>query len=214
MIHIVDYNMGNLHSVATALTFLGAQFFITSNPKEIAKANCIILPGVGSFAQAMHNLHQAGLDTAIKHAVLECGAKIFGICLGMQLFAMQGFEDGKTQGLGFIPAQVIPIQSTASKYALTEIIKVPHMGFNQVKSQRPLRLFAGLNDGFDCYFVHSFHLELISVPSKAAIATTYHGIELVAAYENDRIFATQFHPEKSQGVGLQILKNFLRQNNI
>jgi glutamine amidotransferase len=201
-ITIVDYGMGNLWSVLSALRYLGCNPTISSDPDEISRANSLLLPGVGSFRNAMIALKKKGIDQAINEAVQIRGRKILGICLGMQLMGLSSSEDGETLGLGFI-------NSTVDKFTLTEIgaNKLPHIGFDLVRSQPGSRLFNNLQMTADFYFVHSYRMlptGLSGIP-----ATCCYGVEFLAAYEKDSIFATQFHPEKSQTNGLILLKNFL-----
>jgi len=203
-ITVVDYGMGNLWSVLSALRYLGCNPTASSDPDEISRAGSLLLPGVGSFRKAMIALQQKGLDQAIVEAVQVKGSKILGICLGMQLMGISSSEDGDTIGLGFI-------KSTVDKFTLAEIgvNKLPHIGFDSVRSQSSGNLFKGLHNIADFYFVHSYRMlpiELAGIP-----ATCRYGVEFLAAYEQDNIFATQFHPEKSQTNGLILLKNFLSQ---
>jgi glutamine amidotransferase len=203
-ITVVDYGMGNLWSVLSALRYLGCNPTASSDPDEITRADSLLLPGVGSFRKAMIALQQKGLDQAIVEAVQVKGSKILGICLGMQLMGISSSEDGDTLGLGFI-------KSTVDKFTLAEIgaNKLPHIGFDSVRSQSSGHLFKGLQNTADFYFVHSYRMlpmELAGIP-----ATCRYGVEFLAAYEQDNIFATQFHPEKSQTNGLILLKNFLSQ---
>lgn len=201
-ITIVDYGMGNLWSVLSALRYLGCNPVTSSDPDEITRADSLLLPGVGSFRKAMIALQQKGLDQAISEAVQIKGRKILGICLGMQLMGLSSSEDGDTPGLGFI-------KSTVDKFTLAEIgaNKLPHIGFDLVRRQPGSRLFNNLPKAADFYFVHSYRM--LPTGLNGTPATCRYGIEFLAAYEQDNIFATQFHPEKSQTNGLILLKNFL-----
>jgi len=201
-ITIVDYGMGNLWSVQSALRYLGCNAKTSSDPDEIARADSLLLPGVGSFRKAMIALQQKSIDQAISEAVQIKGRKILGICLGMQLMGLSSSEDGDTLGLGFI-------KSTVDKFTLVEIgaNKLPHIGFDLVRSQPGSRLFNNLPKAADFYFVHSYRM--LPTGLNGTPATCRCGIEFLAAYEHDNIFATQFHPEKSQTNGLILLKNFL-----
>lgn len=204
MTAIVDYGMGNLWSVLSALRYLGCNPMVSSDPDEVARADSLLLPGVGSFRKAMFALQQKGLDQAIVEAVQVKGSKILGICLGMQLMGISSSEDGDTFGLGFI-------KSTVDRFTPAEIgtNKLPHIGFDSVHSQSGGKLFKGLHNTADFYFVHSYRMlpmELAGIP-----ATCRYGIDFLAAYEQDNVFATQFHPEKSQTNGLILLRNFLSQ---
>lgn len=203
-ITVIDYGMGNLWSVLSALRYLGCNPTINGDPDEIATADTLLLPGVGSFRKAMIALQQQGLDQAIVEAVQTKGSKILGICLGMQLMGSNSSEDGNTVGLGLIPAAV-------DKFTTQEIgaNKIPHIGFDLVYSHPDARLFRGLPQAADFYFVHSYRMLPAGLSGKPA--TCNYGTNFLAAYEQDNIFATQFHPEKSQTNGLILLKNFLAQ---
>lgn len=199
---IVDYGMGNLWSVVSALEFLGAAPIISAKPAEITNADAILLPGVGSFRLAMHRLIENKLDEAIKEAVQIKQRKILGICLGFQMLAESSTEDGTTAGLGFIPA-------TVESFSTQELDgrKAPHIGFNQVTVPNSCSLFAGFKDSEDFYFVHSYRLLPHAFAGKKGICN--YGVDFLAAYEHKNIFGAQFHPEKSQTSGLRLLANFL-----
>lgn len=201
-ITVIDYGMGNLWSVLSALRYLGSNPIISSDPEDVLRADTLILPGVGSFRKAMSSLQKNGLNQAIVEAVQNKGTKILGICLGMQLLGESSTEDGNTIGLGLIPAEV-------DKFSVEEVgvNKIPHIGFDEVQSQLDSTLFRGLKNFSDFYFVHSYRLPPVIPIGKCAICT--YGVDFLAAYEKDNIFATQFHPEKSQTNGLILLKNFL-----
>jgi glutamine amidotransferase len=199
---VVDYGMGNIWSVLSALRYLGCDPIVSSDPNIIARADSLLLPGVGSFRKAMLSLRQSGLDQSILEAVQGKGSKILGICLGMQLMGSCGHEDGETAGLGLIPN---PVDLFTSDEIGTN--KIPHIGFDLVNSRPDTILFQGLSDAADFYFVHSYRMLPHGLNGKAA--TCLYGAEFLAAYEQDNIFATQFHPEKSQTNGLMLLKNFL-----
>lgn len=203
-ITVIDYGMGNLWSVLSALRYQDCNPTVSGDPDEIATADSLLLPGVGSFRKAMIALKQQGLDQAIIEAVQTKGSKILGICLGMQLMGSSSSEDGDTMGLGLIPSAV-------DKFTPQEIgaNKIPHIGFDLVRSQPDARLFQGLPHAADFYFVHSYRMPPADLSGKAA--TCNYGTEFLAAYEQDNIYATQFHPEKSQTNGLILLKNFLAQ---
>lgn len=203
-ITLVDYGMGNIWSVLSALRYLGCEPEVSSDPNVIARADSLLLPGVGSFRKAMLSLRQNSLDQAILEAVQGKGSKILGICLGMQLMGSRGSEDGDMTGLGLIPNSVDMF--TAEEIGTN---KIPHIGFDLVRSQPDTRLFQGLPTAADFYFVHSYRM--LPDGLKGKTATCLYGTEFLAAYEQDNIFATQFHPEKSQTNGLMLLKNFLAQ---
>lgn len=199
---VVDYGMGNLWSVASALQFLGAECVVSGEPGVVQKADILILPGVGSYRRAMEALHERRLVDSVKEAVERKQRKILGICLGMQLMADWSTEDGKTQGFGFISGQV-------ERFSIAELSgnKVPHIGFNSVEFPSNKGLFAGFGQEADFYFVHSYRLS--NAGSAGEVAMCRYDAEFVAGYQSDNVFAVQFHPEKSQTNGLQLLKNFL-----
>ncbi|HAA90725.1 MAG: Imidazole glycerol phosphate synthase subunit HisH [Thermoanaerobacterales bacterium 50_218] len=198
MIAIIDYGMGNLRSVQKGLEKSGFQAEITSEPEEVKKARGIVLPGVGAFAEAMANLRKKGLDRVIREEVAK-GKPFLGICLGLQLLFDYSEEGEGSEGLGIFPGRV---------RRLPENVKVPHMGWNQVKIKKATPLFSGIADNSYFYFVHSYYVD----PEDEGIiaGTTEYGIEFVSMVAQDRIFGVQFHPEKSSSLGLQILANFGR----
>jgi glutamine amidotransferase len=202
---IIDYGMGNLWSVASAIKFLGADPVISHDPIEIANSNYLVLPGVGSFRKAMETIRANKIDLAIAEALTNSKTKLLGICLGMQLLGASSTEDGQTPGLGLVPNLVTRFSSNNAIK-----IKIPHIGFSEVKSPKKSSLFANIPDNSCFYFVHSYFMEIAnydSTMSHVAIAT--HGTDFVAAIESGRICGTQFHPEKSQKSGLQLMRNFL-----
>ena len=201
---IIDYGMGNLWSIVNALQCLGCNPEISNDPIEIHNADALLLPGVGSFKKAMFALKENKLDQAIVDAVKIKGSKILGICLGMQLLGTDSTEDGFTSGLGLICNGVDKFSNRN-----IENYKIPHVGFNLVHSHPEASLFKGLPQAADFYFVHSYRMlanGLSGIP-----ATCNYGDIFLASYEQDNIFATQFHPEKSQTNGLLLLQNFLAQ---
>lgn len=201
---VVDYGMGNIWSVLSALRYLGSNPIVSNDPDEVCRADALLLPGVGSFRRAMNTLRATGLDQAILEAVKTRGSKILGICLGMQLLGSHGSEDGDTAGLGLISNRV-------DRFTSQELgkNKIPHIGFNAVRSNQRDSLFRGLPESADFYFVHSYRMLPESLKGKAAITT--YGISFLAGFETDNIYGTQFHPEKSQTNGLILIRNFLEQ---
>jgi glutamine amidotransferase len=201
-VSIVDYGISNLWSVRNALHYLGYISEVCTMPSEVTQADVLILPGVGSFHKAMQALRKSQLDLAILEAVTVKRRKILGICLGMQLLAKRGKEDGETTGLGIISTDV-------NRFDFDAIgrLKVPHIGFNQVHSDLQSILFRNISKSADFYFVHSYRLLQDDLPGIHGIC--HYGENFLAAYEHENIFATQFHPEKSQTNGLKLLKNFL-----
>lgn len=200
---IVDYGMGNIWSVRSALCYLGVEPIVSGDPATVESADTLILPGVGSFRKAMDALKTSGLVDVMTDAVLGRRRKIMGICLGMQLFAQTGSEDGKCEGLGFFEGNV-------DRFSSEEVgaLKVPHVGFNHVTPPKQSQLFRGFSSPADFYFVHSYRLLSGALPGQKALCR--YGIDFLAAYEHENIFATQFHPEKSQTNGLNLLRNFLK----
>ena len=203
-ITIVDYGMGNICSVVSALNYIGCESSVTSDPDAVANACRILLPGVGSFRKAMSALCDQGLDAALLHAVNTQGAKILGICLGMHLMGVVGTEDGETPGLGLIQARV-------DRFTTEEVqgAKIPHVGFNTVRAHPESRLMLNLPTETDFYFVHGYRMLSHGLPGM--VTTCDYGVTFVAAYEHENVYATQFHPEKSQSNGLILLKNFFAQ---
>ena len=199
---IVDYGMGNIWSVLGAFRYLGNEPEVSCDPDRVSKADCLILPGVGSFRKAMQVLRKSGLETAILEAVKSRGCKILGICLGMQLLGTYGTEDGETPGLGLIPNRVEKFTSKE-----TDNYKIPHIGFNSTLFFERTGLFRNFSNAADFYYVHSFRMLPNGLSGR--IATCSYGIEFLAAFQSENICGTQFHPEKSQTNGLILLKNFL-----
>lgn len=202
MIVIVDYGMGNLFSVQSAFRYLGAEPVISSDPDRILKAGKLVLPGVGSFHQAMVHLKQRGLADAIQSAVQDGGVPILGICLGMQLLGSSSTEDGFTEGFGWIETPVERFDAEACR-----TLKIPHVGFDAVTAVRSSKLLEGLTSPTDFYFTHSYRMAFTG--QSCAVGVCSHGEPFVAAFEQGRICGTQFHPEKSQTNGLFLLKNFI-----
>jgi glutamine amidotransferase len=199
---LIDYGMGNIWSVISALKYLDCNVIVSSDPDVIKEAETLVLPGVGSFRKAMESLRYLNLDQAIIESVQRDENKILGICLGMQLLGSKSSEDGETVGLNLIHT---PVEEFSMNDVGTN--KIPHIGFDQVSSQPESKLFQGLPANPDFYFVHSYRMLPSGLNGKSA--TCRYGTDFLAAYENDNIFATQFHPEKSQTNGLMLLKNFL-----
>lgn len=197
-IAIVDYGMGNLHSVSKAVERLGYQPLVTGEREEILAADGIILPGVGAFGDAMEQLREAALDSVMKEAA-ESGKPLLGICLGMQLLFSRSEEHGKYEGLDILPGSVV--RFAGGDY------KVPHMGWNSLQfEKREHPLFAGLEEGH-VYFVHSYHV----LPEVQAdlLAVTDYGQPVTAIVGRGSVYGMQFHPEKSGELGMSLLRNFL-----
>jgi imidazole glycerol-phosphate synthase subunit HisH len=198
---IVDYGMCNLDSVARAVEECGGRARVTDQTAAIASSSRVILPGVGAFAEAMRNIRARGLDQILYEEVVRREVPLLGICLGMQLLAQRGTEIEDTPGLGWIPGEVQRLVPAGADD------RVPHVGWNEVYPSRETRLLAGVAPGRDFYFVHSFHFVPASESDIAARTPYGHGF--VSAVEHGMIFGVQFHPEKSQRAGFQLLKNFL-----
>lgn len=201
MIVIVDYGLGNLFSVKKAFEYLGAPVSISSDPLEIAQAERLVLPGVGAFGDGMEYLRARGLDAALRHEVLENKKPFLGICLGLQLVGEVGFEFGENAGLGWIKGSVRQIDTTASE------LKLPHIGWNTISMLKESPLLKGIKPQAEFYFLHSF--QLVCSDSSDIVATTEYGEAITVVIQRGNIFATQFHPEKSQESGLKILENFM-----
>lgn len=201
MVVIIDYGMGNVGSVQNALEALGCGAIISSLKEDIAKADHLILPGVGAFGDGMKNLQQANLAEILAKEVLVNKKPILGICLGMQMMATSGEEGGVHNGLGWV-------QGVTRKFKVDEnIFKIPHVGWNDVKTVGESILLKNIQNPI-FYFVHSYHL----IPEDKSIikGLTDYGEEFVSVIENGNIFGVQFHPEKSQKAGLDLLNNFLQ----
>lgn len=200
MIAIIDYGMGNVRSVRNALEYIGEEAIVTADSGEIEQADRLILPGVGAFGDAMTNLETRGLPRLLGREVLERRKPFLGICLGLQLLAKTSAEHGRHAGLGWIDGEVVKFEPVSGQ-------KVPHMGWNDVHPEAAHPLLAGLRADQLCfYFVHSLHLVCKTVGD--VIATCRYGRPFTAAIARGNIAAMQFHPEKSQDNGVQVLKNF------
>lgn len=197
---IINYDMGNIQSVVNALSFLGHTPIISDNPHELIEADAYILPGVGAFGEAMKNLKRRDLIAFLNTEVLTNKKPILGICLGMQLMANHSVEMGEHAGLGWIDAEVLPIP-------LKKGIHVPHVGWNNINIIEKEPLFSRISQESHFYFDHSYYVSLND--KNAVLATCENGIEMCISLRKNNIFATQFHPEKSQANGLKLLRNFL-----
>ena len=198
MIAIIDYGMGNLRSVSKAFEAVGHEAVVTRNAQVIGNASHVVLPGVGAFGDCMANIERYGLVEPIRASV-QSGKPFLGICLGLKVLFTESEEFGPHKGLGIILGKV-------RRFAVGTGLKVPHIGWNQVDFQRVCPLFDGIADGTDWYFVHSYFVDP-QEPQLAASTTTY-GAPFVSSIWKDNIVACQFHPEKSQAVGLRLIKNF------
>lgn len=202
MIAIVDYGVGNIFSLYSSFKYIGAEVVLTSDPKEIKKADKIILPGVGAFADAAKKLRDSGLADVVVEEVKE-GKPLLGICLGMQMLFERSFEYGEHKGLGLIKGDIVPMEGV-----VPENYKIPHIGWNGLhfpKDKPKNELFKYINEEECVYFVHSYYGTNCD---EALIASTEYGAELTAAVADKNVYGVQFHPEKSGEVGMKILKAF------
>jgi len=195
MVAIIDYGLGNLASVEKSLNYLNIKNIVTDDEAVINKSSSILLPGVGSFAQGMKNLKEKKLDLILKKEVIDKKKKFLGICLGMQLIFEKGYEPVLTEGLGWIKGEV--------KKIVSKSLRVPHLGWNNV-SFSPNSFDDNIDSNY--YFIHSYH----AIPDNINLIDSYfvYGEKMVASVKSDNIYATQFHPEKSQEAGLNLLKKF------
>jgi glutamine amidotransferase len=201
---IIDYNSGNLHSAAAAFRRVAGSevVSVSSDAADLDHATHIVLPGVGAFADCMAGLVAVGgMMDALQRRVVEAGVPFFGICVGMQMMMERGFEHGTHQGFGWIKGDVVAIEPSEKH------LKIPHMGWNELKP-KAVPLFEGVNAGDHAYFVHSYHAKCTN--PEHVLATVDYGGDIVAAIGRDNIMGTQFHPEKSQRVGEQVIRNFLK----
>jgi glutamine amidotransferase len=196
---IVDYGSGNLRSVQKGLERVGHTSVISRDPNVVSEASHLIVPGVGAFPECMKNLDQLGLLKPIQEAI-ETEKPYLGICLGLQILFTEGTEFGSHPGLGFIPGKVVRFPEND--------LKVPHMGWNRIRIEKKSALLEGIPDGAYFYFVHSYY----GLPQEPdwVTTTTEHGVQFASSISRDRLFACQFHPEKSQQMGLRLLANFAK----
>ena len=200
MIAIVDYGVGNLFSLKSSLSMVGAEAVVTGEAEIIRQADRIILPGVGAFGDARRKLAQSGLDRVLC-AEASRGKRLMGICLGMQMLFEKSFEYGEHEGLGLIPGRVVPLAGRIPKE-----YKVPHIGWNALDIKKPDHPLMKYTKNGDCvYFVHSFYA---ADCEDSVVATSEYGVDVTAAVAKDNVMGCQFHPEKSGRVGLDILKAF------
>ncbi len=197
-IGVVDYGMGNLRSVRNAMDEIGAKADLFSDPASVAGYDKIVIPGVGAFQEAMESLFSTGMNAALD-AHVAAGKPLLGICLGMQLICSRSYEDGEHDGFGWIDAKV-------RRFPSAEGIKVPHMGWNAINFDQPHPLLSDVRPGADVYFVHSYYVDCAN--AEDSLGTTEHGIRFTSIVARDNLLGMQFHPEKSQHVGMQLLRNF------
>ena len=196
---IINYGMGNIGSVANALTSLGSDYFISGRKEDLHQADAYILPGVGAFPAAMENLRKLALIDELSEQILIREKPFLGICLGMQLLAKDSMEQGYSTGLGWIEGHVLKIEASNG-------LRVPHVGWNNVNFSQRMPLFRNIDEDSHFYFDHSFYFQ---TASDVVSAACNYGGRWAAAIQKGNIFATQFHPEKSQRNGLKLLRNYL-----
>ncbi len=199
MLAIIDYDAGNIKSVEKAFMYLGQDVCVTRNPEEIYRADHVVLPGVGSFGDAIGKINEYGLTDVIR-TVCDSGTPFLGICLGLQLLFESSEESDNVAGLGILRGKIRRIPDNNK-------IKVPQIGWNDLKYPNPGRLFKGIDEGAYVYFVHSYYLD--AKDKDIVKAQTEYGVTIDASVESGNVFACQFHPEKSAEIGMEILKNFI-----
>ena len=198
MLALVDYGSGNIRSVERALDFVGAEFVLTEDPEVVACATGVVLPGVGAALDTMTGLRSRGMDAAVRD-YLASGRPFMGVCMGLHALLEHSEENAGTPCLGIYPGQVRRFPPG---------LHIPHMGWNQVRRQKPCALLDGVPDGANFYFVHSYFAD--AAAAKYCAATTEYGLEFMSVLGEDVVFATQFHPEKSGSNGLTLYRNFAR----
>ncbi len=198
---IIDYGMGNLHSIKKKLDRLNVHAQVSSDELTILKADKLILPGVGHFSKAMKNISELGILDAINYAVMDKQKPILGICLGMQLMTNKS-EEGNANGFGWFDADVVKFERDPNLK-----FKIPHIGWNQLTLKKESSLFSDIHTDSEFYFVHSYHVKLHD--ANDALSETEYGISFTSAIQKNNIFGVQFHPEKSHDAGEQLIKNFV-----
>ncbi|MBG0789050.1 MAG: imidazole glycerol phosphate synthase subunit HisH [Desulfovibrionaceae bacterium] len=198
---VVDYGVGNIGSLSRALSVCGAKPLVTDREVDFKIVDACVLPGVGAFKDAMDLLRARNLDKILEDQILAHDIPILGVCLGMQLLASKGMEHGEHDGLNWVPGSVVPLVPKNRE-------RIPHVGWNNVEYDAPNPLLADIPPGEDFYFVHSYHF-VAENPNHVAATTPYCG-DFTSVINNGSIYGTQFHPEKSQAIGLKLLKNFIR----
>lgn len=201
MIGIVDYGMGNLMSVFNAFEFIGSDVKICKHPEDLLNVERIVIPGVGAVQQCMQRLTETGFAEALNEEVLKKGKPTLGICLGMQVMANVSQEGGLYKCLGWFDAEVVRLNPSGTQF------KIPNIGWNKIDLHPEVHLFKGLNLGPDLYLIHSYHVKPVN--PQEIVASYQYGEVVTAAIMKDNIFGAQFHPEKSQDLGLKILENFI-----
>ena len=200
---IIDYSMGNLRSVQKAFEQVGCTVIITNDHDTIRSADKIVLPGVGAFKDGMKHLEELNLIELLTDEVIKNKKPFLGVCLGMQLLANKSSENGETDGLGWIDAQVVKFDFEDCN----EKLKIPHVGWNNISYKNKNALYNEIQDNSDFYFVHSYHFK--ANDTQVVTSTTDYGFDFISSIHKDNIYAFQFHPEKSQAIGLKIIENFV-----
>lgn len=200
MVAIVDYGVGNLFSLKSSFSAIGANAVVTSSKSELESADSIILPGVGAFQDAAKKLRDSGLENTVI-SLAQSGKPLMGICLGMQLLFEKSFEYGEHKGLGLIKGEIRPIEAVIPKE-----YKIPHIGWNSLEIKKPSPIFENVNNGEYVYFVHSYYA---ADCESSVTAVSDYGAPLTAAVQSGNVFGCQFHPEKSGETGLKILRSFV-----
>lgn len=201
MIGIIDYDAGNIKSVEKAFQYLGESVVVSRDPRELLKVDKVVLPGVGSFGDAMENLNKFGLTEVIRQ-IVKSGTPFLGICLGLQLLFEKSEESPGVKGLGLLPGEIV-------RFPREEGLKIPHMGWNSLEYPNKGRLFCGIPEDTYVYFVHSYYLKAED-PKIVTAAAVYGSTFVHASVERGSLFGCQFHPEKSSSSGLKILSNFAK----
>jgi glutamine amidotransferase len=204
MIGIIDYGMGNLLSVYSAIDYLGADVLICKYPEDLSRVDRIIIPGVGAFKECIRKIISENFLEALNEHVIQKAKPTLGICLGMQVMAKQSYEGGVYEGLGWFDAEVVRLHPDDSS------LRVPNIGWNEINFKRPVKMFEGIQEGADFYLVHSYYMKCND--ERDIVATYEYGQTVTAVVQKDNIIATQFHPEKSQDYGLKALENFINWN--
>ncbi len=205
MLLVIDYGIGNIRSLEKAFQAVGAEPVRSSDPADIARAEKLVLPGVGAFGACADELRQRGLWEPVR-AAAEAGTPLLGVCVGMQLLFEVSEEMGEHEGLGLLPGRVVRFDGAVGAPVGDRPLKVPHMGWNTVHATRPHPLFDGLADGAHFYFVHSYHAA--PVRESDVLGVTEYGERFPAVVQRGNVAGVQFHPEKSQDAGLRLLRNF------
>lgn len=200
-IAVVDYGVGNIGSISKALTVCGAKPLLTDREEDFKTVDACVLPGVGAFGDAINLLRAKNLDKIMEDQLMAYDIPILGVCLGMQLLASKSLEYGEHEGLGWIPGTVRPFEPNNNE-------RIPHVGWNNVEYEAPNPLLTDIKPGEDFYFVHSYHFDTDN--QENAVATTPYCGDFVSVVNRGNVYGTQFHPEKSQAIGLKLLKNFIK----